>query len=921
MHLPYPPDSPSWDSAAAAAAALHEAGRRLRGRNLGLQAWREIVEGLIQLRKASPQRAARLLDQLATATHRPDVSRLLDQVRRSRKKPKRRRGMGRGPRGPVEYLEEATTLPTPLEEHDAAALRLLQHLDPTFGRPHLPAPKYKNIANLKYRPWSPVGPIVAGQVRRMVEAAAEARSTSLGAIGHRYLEYVATAGEHGGAFLLLRHAAGTGLQEELALLGLDRPRDQPITHPPTVAVLEVLRTGHGITLPLTVDWDAIVEALVERLRVHPGKEAALVSAAAQAVIYRGSPAARQALLSRLPTLHSGWMPLALLASPALTSHIERRRGISDPADPMLADPVRWEPEAHLLADTSAKHRRERELVAWGATHSRLVAHCLAETVAELSAQEGAWYQARGPQLTETGHRLLALLASGGGTMAPVDWPSFEVVTKPRHRASADREDCEAIWTKTQELGRLGMLLWNADPTVVAFRLVERATAGGRLRLGRDVVTAVEQRLVDHCVGYRALRSQEPSNTLRRHLSPSDVQAAMARQPHGIRHLLRPTLEGLAHALLCWVQHPPPPLPRHPEIKESIITLLREAALVSALVVENERAWGDRPYAPFLEPQLYFGHVGAELLGGRPEVVGYGEAKALARALSRVVLEGPRLLQAALGVHPTQQLPLLLGGHRLPIEREIGRLLARFGYGGSAAPSEPGQTLTLKPMQRVEALHRSGITDDCASRTIPFRAVVPGHAYYAIRNAEGQPVGYVSMGEAMAVNDRASTAVPVLYVDSINIRDEELHGNELDILAILQALARQRGLDLALSLDQSTWNFRNMYWLKGVRAFQEGRDTCLLPADPVMWVVYHGLSREGDTYTPLRNPIGLWVGLPSRDTRVLRELDPEKDGVSAFARSVVEGLRGQASQPLRVTVRYARGRPAGFVSRWPGEGGA
>ncbi len=903
MRFPFQPNSDIWRNPDRLCPALHAAGRQLTGRNLGLGAWREIAQAIVNLGGPSTAAGRALTRRLEAASTRAEVSWVLNRVRRLRERNRKRR-----PRIPQPSRSRTSLSAVVFEAHDHVGIGAIADSAPGWhvpdvlreelGRERLPHVRCGLPSGLRLRPWTPVGHVVRAELHR-VDRYTGAGGARSGSLGYQLAADVADGpGERGLVHLLIRQALGADDGDRIipALEG-GAGQPLPLDQPADLALAHLLRAKHRLRVAPACDWDSVHDRLEEVLRRPPGRDVRLVAAVVHALLSMAPWPVRHRFLRQLPSWDNRWLPLAVLALPEL---LERSRAQRRPRPRLtIGPPAGFQ---GLSAD---------ELAA-AAGYSRLSALVIAHAVTDIVSEEGAWPSEVLPADPRWWYGAGALLR-GAGSLRSHGYPAFRA-RLPMGRARPQRTQLD------HEIVSVALLLestvrdFREDPAgaAVAAVLAAAGPAAARPELDRTLRRAV----ADHVEAYCRLRLSA-GGPGRPRLSRRQIRQVMAAQPPPRAVPAEPQLlmEATASALLSSLNQVWEGLTPPRRLKGPIIEALRSLALAYP---DHGDAPGERA-AHEVIPVL-------RRAGGRADLLTPTVRDSLIDFIAHRLHEGAAQLQWALGIPHDERLPR--SRRHDSLEAQARRLLRQLGRGG-ASQAAPVLRLEVRPLGRVQALYRGDLAGDCSSRSIPLRALDPHHVFYGLY-LDGQPTGgYVGLHEAWAVVPGQSGPIPVLVLETINVPHLPGVEGNIDLVVLFQAVAACRGLRLVLSLKDETWNYGNNQPLRTTRLWREGSRVTLSPADPVQWWLYDTATREGGYYTSLPRPArsrhrrlepggpppGALANLPG-EAVLLPPFDSELDRIHPDNVAEAERIAGRARMPLRVTARAKDGSPAGFITDWP-----
>lgn len=732
---------------------------------------------------------------------------------------------------------------------------------------------------------------------------------------------------------------------------LRRSVDEPLTAASEMEALAWLES-EGEAAPWGVST-AVVADLLEVMRPSPRSEQH------QRRIYKAVTGhladlldtERQRILRSLHRLHPEWIPLALhLASgatelaPAFRQAVEATHGsvlalelirLSDLDRFVAVVQESWEGVVDAARRALADQEPENEEDEF-------------DPAEHLDAQLEEWLQNFAGDISRSAS---PLLWAGAGSIWGVEYPSFELVSRPTVSTVHPDVVAEAV-ALCEEMDGLASDV-ERDVSGDRFARIEGLFAdrpgepapsphaphiGGvqalltpfvvRLDEGRVLVDEgtevpdvgiltnwpdAPQVLADigrHLIAYVALRKEVlPSDVVRiraRHIRrfwhrveeldfrpPGDCPDAVRRWG------LDAVLEGLAHALLHQAQQRRDEPPGdHAFRREMWHYCVRLIALIRGLQPQPE-----------LRMQILreFGSVGSVDDGDGGYVDVDGLARAAVDHLSRRILGGPEELCQALGL-PAQGLPRLTGGRLTHTERRFGALRRRLSLGSGESSEDEGIRFECRPLPKALALMRGALGGDCSSATIPLRALLPHYTYYGIFRDGEQQRGYMTVVEAWAQTHEDGEVLRVLCLETINVPIRAFDAVQQDLLLLFDSIARSRGLDgLVMIHDASTWNYSNEEAIQSTRRVIEGGLVNIEPADPAVFAAYELLApREAGTYCPFRSGL---------DFTLLDPFDPEQDRVQP--ENLAESARlGSLAPHTPIETCWSGGEAVGFISAWP-----
>ena len=478
-----------------------------------------------------------------------------------------------------------------------------------------------------------------------------------------------------------------------------------------------------------------------------------------------------------------------------------------------------------------------------------------------------------------------LLRSGAGSLAGLDYPEFSVVSRPEVRIVTD-EQAESLREIAAILDDPGETLQRGSLAT----LLERLTMAGEPEppepLPSSVVSSLERYAVGHAllseVVLREQRQQRPFPIRKRHVrkfwerlgDADDVPATFeaARECHGAR----PLLAGLASALLAHAAaaRSENDLQVDAPVREVLIRCLRHAALLWSPNPERR----ERP----TDPRELHDHL-------------------LATFHHR-----PLELAQSLGLHHNHGFPLLAGGRPTHLEQRFRSLST--GLAGGRTDLPPGQAercFRFCVLAKRHALHRGDLGRDCSTGSVPLRALSPHHTFYVVLEGKKR-LGYLTVFEAWAETE--TDRKPALCLETINVPSGALDTALPDILVILEAISRARGLGgrLVAVTDIGTWNYSNELLLEAYWRFRKGTPASLRPADPAQWRLHVWESREGGYYDPL-------AVRREHCFRLLAPSDPSVERIAPETEAEVGRILGLRTGTLVPTAWDTDGNMVGFVS--------
>lgn len=909
-------------------------GRELPGRTLTRRQWTTVAEAI------SPGAAGdRILSQLGRVRSRPDALRLLRHAERIASRAGRGSGAGR-PRSSELMREYREWLDDDLdweawirrEREEAFQEQLAEQRTYTWGE--LAVQEAREPANLGQRLLSSPQPLLP--------LAAEARLRDVpGARG--FLEDWRRLPEW-----QPRLPDDPVLAPAVERL-LQRPEDEPLADAGEIEALAWLE-AEGEPTPWTVGQVAVAD-LCRTMRPPPRSEEH------QRRVYRAVTtrlteiphAVRQQVLRSLYRMHPEWIPLAL--------HLASGSRDLPPAFRQAHAAVQGSVLALEVTRLSDIDRFQAVIqTSWGQVVSA-ARRALADQEPEdaeddfdpaehLDAPLEEWLQ---DFADETSRSAGPLLWAGAATVWGLDYPSFELVSRPSVSMVHPEVVGEAV-AICDELEALGRAVGpgkgrstNVERNAHLFDPAREAPASRDLRIGgveevlEPLMLALDggRALVDegapvpgvgvltewsdrqeimgeigrHAVAFASLRFQLlPRDVLRiraRHIRrfwdrvdelPTGPPRTLADL--GARWGTDALLASLAHAMLHQARQ---------QRRESadVRAFRREMWHYCVRLISLIR--GLRFQAPHeLEALRQFatGTLIEDEHGGYEDVDGH--ARVLLDHLGRRIFGGPQELCQALGI-AGQGLPRLAGGRLTSVERRFGALRRRMSLGQDGAAGEEGTRLECRPLPKSLALMRGALGGDCSSATVPLRALLPHYTYYGVFLDGEQQRGYMTVVEAWA-RDHEGEVSRVLCLETINVPIRAFDAVQQDLLLLFDCIARSRGLDgLVMIHDASTWNYSNETAIRSSRRVSSGWQVTIEPADPGVFSAYELLApQEAGTYCPFR------AGLEY--TR-LEPFDPEVDRVQP--ENLAEAARlGGLSPRTPVETCWSGGEAVGFISAMP-----
>ena len=892
-----------------AADLLFHLGRDLRGTNLKRSSWLLIANAL------QIQRMADILFQrLEAATTRQDALRVL-RIARKAAPPSRRSSRGAPRPALQENLMEvaADTSPQAYQEYDEEArFEEMMEVD-TIAREdmdawHAEQENARPLARARQPGLLPVSPTqdaidrYAWEHRPLFNPQREDLRSRVD--DHTYQRLIAlTRPETGLRITELdrEFLQANGLVEILDYVDFPSMERSPISIQDGIALAAVRiiedRTGvYGH--PFAIDWEPISRWLLERLIQKPDSVTSGMLIAAAYEFFRDAPVpVLKRFLQQSVRWHRAWSSLLWYALPRVEALLPDRQatvvdsgwwGIS--GAPMIRAP--WE----RLLDAG--------------TGSRLVLHNLVKNVEDLfhdqaQIKDQYWNNVR------------KLLMAGGGTLRRMDYPEFTLLCRPSITLVRLETFGEIL-----NLGVQILMLNNSVTMLTRERLAEwirgEYAKHTTIPLPESLHTLIASVLEHHAIAYILLKERvlreaflaAPFRIRRKHIQRfwADQEASA----EGIRGTDLPKdypalkgafgvealKEALAHALLDHFKDDwGAPEETVQPLKEALLSMLRGVAITYHI---------DPP--DWLE---YFPPVPTEDdLEHTQELANF-----LIRQTENAVLE----MAQALRIDPGQGLPRLAGGQLTSLERNCRRLVkAIAGVSQKKLTEAEPRIFTCRPISKCAALDRGDLAGDCSSGSVPMRSLSPHHIYYGIFEHGEQQRGYITVYEAGAEilrEEGPGEHIPVLCLETINVPIRVFDAIQQDLLLIIDAVAKSRGLAerLVLITNLGTWNYQNGEVLRQSRRFRQGKAVRLYPADPASWNVYRLIATEAEYYTAFFDDSN--ARRYDGDFRLLAPFNPTLDAVEQ--ENIAEAGRIAALPPkqLRITAQGKNG-PAGFISELP-----
>ena len=416
--------------------------------------------------------------------------------------------------------------------------------------------------------------------------------------------------------------------------------------------------------------------------------------------------------------------------------------------------------------------------------------------------------------------------------------------------------------------------------------------------------AVLKQVMDDARAYVLLRHERPGRTriarkiLRRFWRRPDASEAPSLRELGAVYGAERVIEGLVQGLLTHlVDGAPPSSTARPRDKQIAVRALRQLCL----------AWG------FTEPDSLTCRAddGRRSLEAADGWMDESEVRDRLRQLDGMLHQVPGEVAVALGLSDSHGLPMLLGGARTELERQMMAVVSDLApqLSQRADVATPGVVYELRPLPKVEAVLRGDLGGDCSTSTVPFRCMSPHHTYYGVF-LDGQPQrGYLTVFEAWARQPDGAMA-PSLVLETINIPISLFDSVQLDLVHLVEAIAHQRGLASRIAMVRAwwAWNYSNGRALQASRVCRGGSDTAIDPADPACWATYRDLMPyESNTYSPFvqNDPV----------PRLLAATDPTVDGLQP--ENAVEAARIRALvRKTPIPTAWEGDRVVGFISSLP-----
>jgi hypothetical protein len=274
---------------------------------------------------------------------------------------------------------------------------------------------------------------------------------------------------------------------------------------------------------------------------------------------------------------------------------------------------------------------------------------------------------------------------------------------------------------------------------------------------------------------------------------------------------------------------------------------------------------------------------------------------------------------------------LVGAKKSALEIEFESLARSIGKARGA------ERFTLRPLSKLQALHRGKSGGDCSTDMIPIRALDPHHVFYAIYKGRRRMRGYIAVFEAYAMRAEGERE-RVLCIETINIPGAFFNHAQQDLLCLMDAVAQARGLTspCVISVSEQTWNYDNHEVLVASRRFVEGIPVALYPADPSYWETYLvTFPNEGGYLSFARDRVphkrsarsvvmkgpvllspeqGKPQG-PQPDVRMLAPFDPEHEVLQPGTLQEAARIRA-LPQKVPITILRSSTGEHGFISDWP-----
>lgn len=894
------------------AAALQEAGSALVGTPPPLRTWLEIAKGM-RVSDALRGTIVGRLRRLATAE---DVQRLRRDVRRWRLEATRRHSARRGGPSRVARLRE-----TDLDEHTLGQATEL--LRPPPGGTQTPD---TTIA-------LPPDALIEAVLRRLEPPIAPSSIPSPGTLGHALAP---------GALLALHLASGSrpeavGITWALDRLGAPDSWVESSTSP--LHAGDALDWGArralhraGLSPQPRDDWEwlraAIAAEFTGPAEAVPHGTFEALAEACEGLATDAPPETLEAHLSDLQSAHVSWAPLGLFAALRNTGRRPRGGGLDSSGQPLR--PLHAKEWLGLLPTAG------RSILFWCALHQAGDRSLLSSAARkrrpdpedrvdiaphgqDAAAEDLADTAEVRPLPTHLAQGASQCLGLAAGTLRRSDYPAFTIVSKlgylgalsAREHQLLDRHFEHTLEWRTQTLVRRR---YGGEDAPLDF-LLPLDLATHSLGRGRPPVTEVgmitlHDRLRRHIIAYVFLKGVvfrdrpdiAPQRLSAKHIrrfwsDPSSAALAEQVREISLAHLADRWpggyLEAVAHALLCLMHEVWPTTSGEGiSLKEEMITAIRQVAHARAAVGENE--------------------LGLSYSGDAQE--------RSVRKLARIYIEGPLAMRDALGLPGDQSLPMLAGGQFPAEERAIRRVLRSRGVaiaGEAPARDSPIRRYECRPMSKVAALLRGDLGGDCSSSHIPYRALSPHHIFYGFFEGDRQLRGYMTLVEAWARDTRGRRR-PVLCIETINAPSLGLDSILPDVIALVEAIARSRGLSpqVALSLNLNTWNYGTLDVLRELPRVRAGTAVILEPADPDFWHYHGSVTGEAGKYTPLNDP--LRFGRDERAHVIVAPSTAESLATDILPENMHEVLRLERLPKHRIvtTATDDAGRVTGFISSLP-----
>jgi hypothetical protein len=641
----------------------------------------------------------------------------------------------------------------------------------------------------------------------------------------------------------------------------------------------------------TIDWEAVAAWLIERFMDTPQPEIQRVIIASAYMFFRDAPAQWiTCFLQLCANCHPDWTSLLIYAFQRALDILPA--GLVNRSEYYAAsnfDRVHWE---RLLDARSG---------------STLADDALKKNIQDILHQR---YQIPDKYLNKS----VSLLLAGGGMLHRMDYPAFTLVCRPSI-SLVRLETLAKLVDLAVRMVRLRDQMVSFTQTSLAQWIEETYRDLSNTALPAELALQAASSLEQHAIAYLMLKEHvlrevfqaAPFRLRRKHIErfwqdqevtetlpviiPTELQSLRAE--FGNEALL----EALAHALLDHFKDDwGAPEPVANGLKETLLRLLRSCAVIFDL---------QKPWLP--EGR----QVQEDDLERTTDIVNF---------LIQQTEHAPLELGQALLVDPQQGLPRLAGGRLTDLEGDCRRLMKDIaGVRQEKISGGKARVFNCRPISKITALDRGSLAGDCSSGSVPLRCLSPHHTYYGIFENDEQQRGYITVYEAWAAlskkGEESGERFAVLCLETINVPLRVFDSVQQDLLVILEAVAKSRGLNerLVLITSSGTWNFQNGEVLRQSRRARKGKAVRLFPADPAVWSIYKLLMQEAHYYTAFYE--GAVSSYYTDRFRLLAPFRPELDPVEP--ENLAEAERIAAIPPKRLcqTASDEHGT-AGFISEFP-----